>query len=65
MSLIGGLSMAKFWGPKLWTVCKVLLLGLVIACLCGMLWFVVKTVFWASLMPQLVLRTELSLLTFG
>ena len=64
MCPVGGLSMAKFWGPKLWTVFKVLLLSLVIACLCGLLWVVVRTVLWASLMPQLVLRTELYLLTF-
>ena len=27
--------MAKFWGPELWTVFKVLLFGLVISCLCA------------------------------
>ena len=42
MCLVGGLSMARFWGLELWTVFKVLLLGLVITCLCGLLWLVVK-----------------------
>ena len=39
-----------------------LFLGLVTACLCGLLWLVARTVLWASLMPQLVLITKLSLL---
>ena len=64
MCLVGGLSMARFWGLELWTVFKVLLLGLVITCLCGLLWLVVRIVLWASFIPQLVLRTKLSLLTF-
>ena len=54
----------KIWGPKLWTVFTMLLLSLVIACLCGLLWLVAITILWASLMPQLVLITELSLLMF-
>ena len=51
-------------GPKLWIVFTMLLLGLEIACLCGLLWLVTRTVLWASFMPQLVLITELSFLTF-
>ena len=54
----------QIWGSELWTIFTMLLLRLVIACLCGLLWFVAGTVLWASLMPQLVLITELSLLTF-
>ena len=61
---VSSLSMSRFWGPELWTVFKVLLLGLVIACLCDLLWLVVRTILWASLIPQLVLRTKLFLLTF-
>ena len=41
-----------------------LMLGLVITCLCDLLWLVARIVLWASLMPQLVLITKLSLLTF-
>ena len=41
-----------------------LLLGLVIACLCALLWLVARIVLWTSLMPQLILITELSLHTF-
>ena len=55
---------SQIWGPELWIVFTMLLLGLVIACLCGLLWLVARTVLWASLMPQLVLITELSLFTF-
>ena len=54
----------QIWGPELWTVFMVLLLDLVISCLCGLLWLVSRIVLWASLMPQLVLITELSLLKF-
>ena len=54
----------QIWGPKVWTVFTMLLLSLVIACLCGLLWIFTRIVLWASLMPQLVLITELSLLTF-
>ena len=54
----------QIWGQELRTVFTMSLLGLVIACLCGLLWLVVRTVLWAFLMPQLVLIIELSLLTF-
>ena len=58
------LEYCQILGAKLWIVFTMLLLGLVIACLCGMLWLVTRIVLWASLMPQLVLITELSMLTF-